>query len=172
MQPDVIEVRSACVADVEAIREVARKSWADVYATIMPSFIQSQALDQWYSTQALEQGIRSDRSVFLVAEVRHSVVAFLQIVPLTRRACELTRIYVLPEQQRQGIGAQLIRAAVRETGPDTNQLVVHVEERNERALRFYDRIGFRNSGTTAQDLFGQTLNVCTLVWFVHRHGMR
>lgn len=163
MQPDAIHIRSAHIADVEAIQEVARKSWADVYAAIMPSSIQSQALDKWYSTQALEQAVRSDRSVFLVAEVRHTVAAFLQIVRLTDRSCELTRIYVLPEHQRQGIGEQLFCAALREIDSGMNEMVVHVEERNERALRFYDRIGFRKSRTTTQDLFGQILNICTLV---------
>jgi ribosomal protein S18 acetylase RimI-like enzyme len=52
----------------------------------------------------------------------------------------IDRLYVLPDQQRSGIGAALL-AKARELSPDSLELATHQE--NVQARAFYEKQGFR-----------------------------
>jgi ribosomal protein S18 acetylase RimI-like enzyme len=60
--------------------------------------------------------------------------------------CCLDEIYVAPEARSQGHGTALIEALAREEGPwprGAVAITLEVTPQNLRALRFYERIGFR-----------------------------
>ncbi len=66
---------------------------------------------------------------------------------------EIAAIYVLREYQGKGVGYGLMRAALaRLSGYAT--AAVWVLKGNERAIRFYERYGFRFDGTQAQLMLG------------------
>ena len=60
-------------------------------------------------------------------------------------AGEVYAIYLLADYHGRGIGAQLMSAAINSM-PDRSEIVVWVLEGNERAIRFYQRFGFRFDG--------------------------
>ena len=74
-------------------------------------------------------------------------------------AGEVYAIYLLSDYYGQGIGTRLMSAALREMlGCDT--FVVWVLKGNERAIRFYERLGFCFDGTSqVLDLGGEATDL-------------
>lgn len=65
-----------------------------------------------------------------------------------RPTVELSKIYVLPEQHRSGIAAELMAESVRAAAATGARSVwLGVNQRNERANRFYEKQGFQVVGT-------------------------
>jgi probable phosphoglycerate mutase len=94
---------------------------------------------------------RKDPRSLLAAMSGDEQVGILQL-DLNRGAGEgmgyISFLYLTPEQRRQGLGVQLIGKAVsvyRPLGRDKLQLVC--SQRNTAALAFYDKYGFRRTGT-------------------------
>lgn len=68
-------------------------------------------------------------------------------------AQEVFAIYVLAEYHGQRVGYKLMKAAVEKLSA-YKKIAVWVLKGNERAIRFYERFGFRFDGTEAQIMLG------------------
>jgi N-acetylglutamate synthase-like GNAT family acetyltransferase len=66
-------------------------------------------LDSWYSPESLSRALAAQGSSFFVAESSGEVIGFAQFVRRSSESVELTRIYVLQDGQRSGIGMRLRR---------------------------------------------------------------
>ena len=66
---------------------------------------------------------------------------------------EVYALYVLAEYHGRGVGRALMDAAL-ERLADYPKIALWVLEGNERAIRFYERYGFRFDGTRAEILLG------------------
>ena len=107
---DEIIIRLAAETDTIGIESVARCTWNTTYASIILPELQERLLGRNYSSDALEEAITQKHSWFFVATVREEVIGYAQFVMRERedRSGELSRIYVLPKWQREGIGALLL----------------------------------------------------------------
>ena len=141
-------IRPASVQDAARIEWIARRTWAQTYAGLIPDEAQEAFLAQAYALPALETAIREANGshCFLVAEREAQVVAFAEFVPdSTNRSVELRRIYALPEAQGLGLGSALLEhglARLRSEGLEGEPLWLRVEAGNQPALDFYARKGF------------------------------
>lgn len=66
---------------------------------------------------------------------------------------EVFSIYVLKEYQGQGVGYELMNAALGRLADDP-KIAVWVLEGNDKAIRFYERYGFRLDGGSAEIMLG------------------
>ena len=99
-------------------------------------------------------------SSFLVAESRGAVVGFAQFVRRSAESAELTRIYVLPAQQRGGIGTRLLEAGLAECAEEClKRLTVSVERDYRIGRRFYEQSGFGELREHSQDVRGFALDL-------------
>jgi ribosomal protein S18 acetylase RimI-like enzyme len=148
-----VAIRPAVRADIPAIENVARLSWATAYDGLIPPDIQDRAIAAWYSDEALATAIESLQSLFLLAERIGQVVGFvnLQVSP---GIVYLARIYVLPGNHRLGIGTHLLQVALAMVPNETDTVTVDVEEGNIHARAFYEKLGFVPSGARMVELFG------------------
>jgi len=94
---------------------------------------------------------RMDPEGFLVAEEEGEVVGFVAACRHwwdreRGRIGEIHELAVLPERQGQGIGRKLLEGALRFLGREHRVFGLWVGERNERALNFYLKGGFRPTG--------------------------
>lgn len=139
--------------DMPGVREVARKTWTDTYEGIIPEGVRKEFVERVYSDTVLAW--RGGRGVFLVSESESGIVGFADF----NRPFEddyvvgLAAIYVLPEEQRRGVGSGLLLEGVRRF-PEAVRLVVRFESRNRAAHRFYERHGFEKVGEFEEDFFG------------------
>jgi ribosomal protein S18 acetylase RimI-like enzyme len=153
-------IRRAEVTDLSNIEAVARTTWPVVYAGIIPDEVQRRLLDNWYSPMALARALGAQESVFFVAEWEGSVVGFAQYFLQSTELVELTRIYVLPDRQRSGVGTQLLEAGLAAFAQQgVTRLTVSVERDNVVGRRFYARMGFAEVSEQAQETEGYLLRL-------------
>lgn len=131
-------IRLAASADVAGIENVARRTWGETYAEIVLPANQERLLGRHYSPVALEEVIAQEHSWLFVAAAGETIVGFAQFIVREDRNGQLTRIYVLPEWQRQGIGRRLLSAGLDVLASQgVQQLLVHVEKNNPIGVQFY-----------------------------------
>lgn len=146
-----IQVRVAAVDDAPTIERIARETWADTYTGLIPENVQTRFLDRAYASESLRESIRRPESWFFVAERDGEVIGFAEYAPRSEEKVDLLRMYVLPAEQRAGAGAALLAAgldAIRDAGGDYTTVIAGVEVGNEKAIRFYEKHGFKHATTT------------------------
>ncbi len=128
------------------------KSWHETYEGLVdPGYLEGITLEKCIETA------RRWPDNILVAKDGERVAGFAAYGAYrdaTLPECgEIAAIYVLREYQGKGVGYGLMRAALaRLSGYAT--AAVWVLKGNERAIRFYERYGFRFDGTQAQLMLG------------------
>jgi len=140
------------------VESVARATWCVAYAGIIPDEVQRRLLDRWYSAETLSRALEARGSSFFVAESSGDVIGFAQFVRRSAESVELTRIYVLPDRQRSGIGMLLLDAGLTEfAGEGLKHLTVQVERENRNGRRFYERAGFAEPRELTHEVQGYVL---------------
>lgn len=149
-------IRKAQGADIPAIQTVARVAWEHTYKEIMKPATRSHFLDEFYNYDALSKAQTIEPGGIWVAERDRRVVGFIQVVPmLDGSGLELTRLYVLPEFQRQGIGQALLEQ-VEAQFPSFSWWTL-VEHEDHGAVAFYERNGFAKRRELMLNIFGEDL---------------
>jgi ribosomal protein S18 acetylase RimI-like enzyme len=172
-QNKTFKLRRARNEDAAAIRQVATETWHATYAVTVRSTNRERVISQSYSDNSLRRSLRRADldSWFWVAEAEQTenkpeIIGFAEVI-LRAGAhpdAELTRIYILPGWQRQGVGRALVEKAVetlRQLAPNLRppRLWLSVEAHNNRAIAFYEQRGFRFSRNFYATLPGQVLEM-------------
>lgn len=148
-----MEIRELQPQDFGSVRRVARETWADAYAGIVPESVQRDFLEHAYSGASLAR--RMEAGVFLVAVDLGEVVGFVDLSPNPGdpSALKLAAIYVLPGFQGRGIGTGLLQAALARF-PSAREVTAEVERENLAARRFYEARGFGEKSRRTYRAFG------------------
>ena len=130
------------------------------YAGIIPREVERRMLDSCYSLQSLSRALAANGSSCFVAESSGEVIGFAQFVRRSTESVELTRIYVLPERQRRGIGMRLLDAGLAEFAEEgLRQVTVQVECDDHNGRRYYERAGFAEPRGLSHDVQGFVLSL-------------
>ncbi|MCL7417117.1 MAG: GNAT family N-acetyltransferase [Halalkalicoccus sp.] len=155
-----MELREAKRTDVEAVREVARKSLQTSYAHFLEEGTIDDAVGQWYGEGRLEELIsdEADDVYISVLEVDGEVVAFAQcyLVEFPERVGEIHWLHVDPDHRGEGYGSRLydhVRERFEDEGIDRFKGFVFAE--NEAGNDFYERRGFESAYTHTQEIAGE-----------------
>lgn len=139
---DDLVIREARREDAAGIARVYVETWQKTYDGILPAAF-LEKLSVTAQTRAWARMIRGDEIV-LVAEVGGEVVGFASGGRETEHDAffrgEIFTLYVRPDAQRRGIGAELLVEMLRELREFT-PVIVWVLEANEGAHRFYEELG-------------------------------
>lgn len=164
-RPDLLEaagpvqVRPAKAADLEELAEVA----AVTFPLACPAHIASEDVQAFIDTnlnpQRLRTYMRSREHTILLATLGGAIVGYtllgyeeprsedVRAVVRARPCVELSKIYVLPEHHRRGVGAALVREAIADAGRrPVDSVWLGVSQLNERAQQFYRSQGFTRVG--------------------------
>ncbi|MDO4918096.1 GNAT family N-acetyltransferase [Kocuria sp.] len=144
-------LRPPAPEDAQEVAAVHVRAWRETYAGLVPArFFGDAALR---ARQDLWTGLLADpdtRGRIRVAEADGALIGFAgtgrpsEAAPA--RECALHMLYVLREHHGTGAGQALLDAVL---GERPAQL--WVAEANPRAIRFYERNGFRADGTALVD---------------------
>jgi ribosomal protein S18 acetylase RimI-like enzyme len=161
---NMVTIRSAQTDDIGGIEEVARQTWNATYAEIISPESQERLLDNFYSSAALKEAVQQEGSWFFVAVEENDVIGFAQFIVQENGDGQLTRIYVQPKMQRQGIGKEMLKEGLSliET-QGIQRVLVHVEKENQIGIQFYRKRGFDYERKFSVDLLGETLVLCEYV---------
>ncbi len=138
---DHIVIRTALPGDLGEVRRLLATTWHDTYDALLGADRVTATTDSWHAIDVLAgQLARSDAS-FLIATQCQKLVGHAFAVEEAGSVLLLSRLYVLPSHQRQGIGGSLLAAAIKRH-PRTAFVQLIVEARNTKGLAFYGRHGF------------------------------
>jgi ribosomal protein S18 acetylase RimI-like enzyme len=141
MSAVAIIIRPAAAADLDAVRALLRETWHQVYDPIIGRDSVNEVTSRWHAAALLARQLDQPRSSFLVAHDGALLAAhgFAQMrEPAT---LVVSRLYVRPSHQRQGIGRRLLEA-LRARHADAATLRLFVAAENARGVAFYRGAGF------------------------------
>lgn len=149
-----ITIETAQPDNTEEIQNVFYKTWLATYPDKVPG-VTVDDVQEYYKEKLSKEGIEKSRKRiedgltlqnqrFLVAKV-DGKVAGVCLATIHEDKNQLNAIYVLPEFQGKGIGYKLwdeVLKFIDQTKDTIVQVVVH----NANAIRFYERLGFEDTG--------------------------
>lgn len=155
-------VRLATFHDLIAIQEVATCSWYHTYREIISANSIQQFIERAYSLSSLER--RLQNTYLHVIEQNNQVVGFANFSKVDELGfVTLIAIYLLPENQGQGLGRKLIHFAI-EKLHHVKGIYLEVSSENERAIRFYQSIGFKVQDKYTEPFFEDVLHTTKMIW--------
>lgn len=147
-------IRPARSGDVPALAALARRTWLDAFGdSVAPEDAAAEATEG--RSERRFARVLAERAILVAEEsgelVGYAEVGAVDIPEIEARAgdVELHRLYVESALHGRGIGRALLAAALAHpNAARASRVFLQVWERNERALRLYERAGFRRFGST------------------------
>jgi len=136
-------IRQASAADAPQILAVINHTNRTQYRAIIPP-------DEFRVPYMTLEGLlqRMQGSLFYLYCEDERVVGVIGLQAREGGVGYVSRLYVLPGCQRRGIGSALLgRVEGEARAMGMNEIVLHTAEKAEWAHRFYDRMGYRVTGT-------------------------
>jgi GNAT superfamily N-acetyltransferase len=148
-------IRPATASDVATLTDLSARTFVSAYRALLPEQALLEFVASAFSLENIKEEINAPGSHFLLAYEGERPVGYALLreaglpVGLTgRKPGELARIYLEEQVTGKGYGSKLMETcidAAQRAGHD--QLWLGVWERNERAIRFYEKKGFTRAGT-------------------------
>jgi len=150
--PGATTIRKATLHDMNAVLECLRSAFAPYQHHYTRIAFEDTTLTQESYTRRLRE-----MTVFVALNDSGRVVGTLACNVIGEREGHLRGIAVLPECQASGIANQLLAHAECELAQrNCSHVTLDTTEPLERAMRFYERHGYRRSGKVG-DFFGMPL---------------
>lgn len=117
-----LEIRPATTADAESLREIASRSMAASYGSLLSDETIEDAIEKWYGSEPASDLLSAPAAVVLIAELDGDPVAFSQAHLVETPAGtvgEIRWLHVDPHHRSTGIGTELLdrtRAALEDRG--------------------------------------------------------
>jgi len=135
-------IRFAQNEDLSAVSRLLGETWHATYDRVLGPERLNEITGRWHSVQNLLHGLDRGNGVFLVSVRGGAIVGTASAALDTMRTgVDLLRLYVHPQHQGCGLGAALFRAML-EHFPAASTMSLEVEPTNQRAIKFYERLGF------------------------------
>ena len=151
--PPRLTFRAAGPADVPTLRGLAERVWRTSYATMLSRAQIDYMLDLMYAPATIAAEM-SRGVAWTIAELGGEPVGYLAH-SFEGLQAELHKLYLLPDRQGGGLGQEMLRhARDMATGAGTHVLRLRVNKTNARALRSYERAGFRIVDALVADIGG------------------
>jgi diamine N-acetyltransferase len=150
----VIDIIKVTEKDIYQLQDIGRQTFQEAFATLNTEQNMTQYLEKAFTEVKLLAELTDPNALFYFATLDHKVIGYLKLnfgpsqTDLKEdNSVEIERIYVLQEYHGKNIGqilfekakdiAQLRRA---------DYLWLGVWEENHKAIRFYEKNGFRTFG--------------------------
>jgi ribosomal protein S18 acetylase RimI-like enzyme len=135
------------------------ETWDDTYGAYFTVDTLPTARRQWLDALPLESALQDSGIAFLLAwEDAHTLLGFIAVRVLRSTDIYVLRLYVRPSGQRRGVGTTLLRAAIAEF-PVAPVVRLDVEVGNKKAVAFWDKHQFRESGCRKEMVAGVEISL-------------
>ena len=149
-----MNIRYAEENDSSLLAELGRKTFYDTFIEYNTPEDMEKYLSEHYSTELQMSEIRDCDTIFLIAEIDNIPVGYVKLTGQSKgdgvagtNPMELQRIYTIQDYIGKGVGPELMKEAIREAKErGFNSLWLGVWEKNERAIKFYEKWGFKKVG--------------------------
>jgi|LauGreDrversion2_2_1035103.scaffolds.fasta_scaffold15855_1 GNAT superfamily N-acetyltransferase len=140
----MITIRQAKTTDFRIIREIAFQTWPITYGAILSKEQLHFMLNKFYSLEYLHLNAQQNQLFFIILE-NEIPLGFLGIEhyfdkkPITK----IHKIYVLPNEQGNGIGKSAIDFVVKSALENHSNKVILNVNRFNKAVSFYQKMDFK-----------------------------
>ena len=150
-----IRIITADPSHAATISAIGKQSFGQAFGHLFKSKDElNDYLNYAYRTEKIAAGIKKTNNVFFLAFIEGVPVGFAKVKKYSLNdqfesvaQMQLQKIYVLPYYHGSGAGAALMEAVIdlaNELKPDLIWLDTYIG--NAKAIRFYEKYGFRKSG--------------------------
>ena len=146
-----MKIRKANVFDVEALQQIGKQTFMETFSADNTHENMTNYLNVAFSIEKIRDELRNKYSEFYFAILGEIIVGYLKInlenaqtEKKLSNSLEIERIYVLKEFQRKEVGHKLyIKALEIAKSKSFKYVWLGVWEQNLRAIRFYEKNGFK-----------------------------
>ncbi|MFJ7746408.1 GNAT family N-acetyltransferase [Peribacillus sp. NPDC097295] len=150
-----IHIRKCTLEDLPILQEIGCETFNETFKDQNSPENMKVYLDRAFNANQLETELSNSESAFFFIYVHAEVAGYLKVnvnEAQTEKegndSLEIERIYIRKEFQGQGLGHHLINKALELAKEQNKQKIwLGVWEKNEGAIKFYERMGFTQSGT-------------------------
>ena len=156
-----MKIRHATQSDFQAIAAIHIESWKDAYSDVLPAEFLDSKINRVFLKHWNEIEIQNE-DIILVAE-ENFVIGFIAV--WCRPIPFIDNLHVRPSQRCRRIGSDLMKAVAKELinkGHKTAYLWVF--ESNEKAIRFYERLGGAQKEQSMKNVFGYEVLSRKIEW--------
>ncbi len=140
--------------DFSSIRAIAKEVWPVAYQAIMSEAQLDYMMDMMYNVSSLSNQVKDKKHHFIVAIEDEACLGFasFELNYNESNKTKIHKLYVYTHQQGKGIGKQLIEYIANQAKTGNQQALVLNVNRNNKALLFYQQIGFTLQGVEDIDI--------------------
>lgn len=151
----MVVFRKAEEGDWPVIRQIAYETWPDTFRHIISADQLDYMLGLIYSEESIRNQISEKGHHFILAKLGDDPIGFVSYENQYNSEPQLMihKFYLLPVFQGLGVGTKALDL-LSKIGIKSNdcQLRLKVYHKNDKAIGFYEKYGFRNIGTETTDI--------------------
>lgn len=149
-----ITIRQCMLEDIQELQEISYDTFNETFREQNSPENIDDYLEKAFNQPQLEKELNNPYSQFFFAYVNNELAGYLKIntdqaqsEERSADALEIERIYIKQSFQKHGVGKQLFQQAL-QIAKELNkqQMWLGVWEKNEKAIAFYQKIGFVLTG--------------------------
>lgn len=148
-------IRYGNTADAQMLSELGAKTFYDTFVKDNSPESMEVYLKNSFSPEIQLRELSAPDNIFLIAESEGKPVGYAQLIRnsidetvIADQPMELRRIYALQEYLGRGIGRELMKRCIDEARKKNCDVIwLGVWEKNQRAIDFYKKWGFRQTGS-------------------------
>jgi diamine N-acetyltransferase len=150
-----MKLRYGTIEDAKMLSELGAKTFYDTFAQENTRENMDAYLKNSFSPEIQIKELSEPDAVFLIAESDGTPIGYAHLILKSKdesihgdKPLEIRRIYTSHEYLGKGVGKELMHAVVREARQRGCDCIwLGVWEKNQRAIDFYKKWGFREVGT-------------------------
>jgi ribosomal protein S18 acetylase RimI-like enzyme len=140
--------------DFASVATLAKTIWREHYTTIISREQIEYMLAGRFTPENLQKYVRADDRWMETVRLDSSLIGYCSYaLSTTPREMKLEQLYLLPAFHGRGIGRSMLDRAEQQCRlKDCNLLMLQVNKHNEKAIRAYNRAGYRVRGEAVVDI--------------------
>ncbi len=157
----MLEIREATMSDAEYIALIGRIAFGDTFSPIFENQDNLQDyLNRTYQVEKIKKSIAENaENRYWIAFFDGLSIGFMKIKIESDETWQLQKIYILRDFLDKKIGYHFLQLLENEiVSNKIKTLWLTVEVRNERAIRFYEKVGFYKKEKTTFTIGTQTFD--------------
>jgi len=150
-----INIRLATDKDAPLIADLSRETFYNAFAPANTKKDMDKYMNEVFTREKLMAELDLPDNIFLLAYAGNEVAGYVRMrdrnIPETAletdNVIEIARIYAVSSETGKGIGTALMNRCI-ELSKEKNRAYIWlgVWEKNDKAIRFYERFGFKTFG--------------------------
>jgi ribosomal protein S18 acetylase RimI-like enzyme len=150
-----IKIKPVSSDHIEQLQEICRSTFAETFSQDNSEENIADYLANGFSVEKLTNELNDPNAQFYFAQINDQVIGYLKVNLAASQteirdehALEIERIYVLKAYHGKCVGKALYEKALEISKQNKIDYIwLGVWEKNPRAIRFYEKIGFQEFGT-------------------------